>query len=149
VFATLDGSNMVLLIACFVLFFGIAELYPLSQGISLPMPVFMVAGFLLAIASNYHKPAGLPWRSKQSLTAQSSSGDDPPTATATTKAPSPTPPATASQTMASTSRQSSSNPLPPRLKKPGKSPELPHLPQFDTPMRQRSENTFTVRQRDR
>lgn len=50
-------------IVCFVLFFGAAELYQWIQGITLPLPVFAVAGALLAVASNSHlllrKPTSL------------------------------------------------------------------------------------------
>lgn len=53
---------MPLLIVCFVLFFGLAELLPTVDGLTLPTPVIWVGGILLAIASNYHKPAGLPWK---------------------------------------------------------------------------------------
>lgn len=39
-------------IVCSVVFFVAAELYQWLQGITLPMPVFVVAGALLAVASN-------------------------------------------------------------------------------------------------
>lgn len=39
-------------IVCFVLFFAAAELYQWIQGMTLPMPVFVIAGALLAVASN-------------------------------------------------------------------------------------------------
>lgn len=39
-------------IVCFVLFFAAAELYQWLQGITLPLPVFVIAGALLAVASN-------------------------------------------------------------------------------------------------
>ena len=53
---------------CFVVFFGFAQIFQLIDGslwlqdFSLPMPVFILAGVLLAIASNSNKRAGLPWR---------------------------------------------------------------------------------------
>lgn len=37
---------------CFVLFFVLAELYQWLEGVVLPLPVFVGAGALLAIASN-------------------------------------------------------------------------------------------------
>jgi hypothetical protein len=40
---------------CFVLFFGIAEFYQWMQGLTLPLPFFIVLGGLLAIASNADK----------------------------------------------------------------------------------------------
>jgi phosphotransferase system glucose/maltose/N-acetylglucosamine-specific IIC component len=39
-------------IVCLVLFFGIAEFYQWAKGLSLPVPVLIAAGVLLAIASN-------------------------------------------------------------------------------------------------
>jgi hypothetical protein len=56
---------MPLLIVCFVLFFGFAELFPTVDGLTVPTPVLWVGGILLAIASNYTKPAGLPWKTAQ------------------------------------------------------------------------------------
>jgi hypothetical protein len=44
---------------CFVVFFGMAEFYEWAQGMTLSTPVLIVAGVLLAIASNYRKWAGL------------------------------------------------------------------------------------------
>lgn len=40
---------------CFVLFFGVAEFYQWVQGLTLPLPFFIVLGGLLAIASNADK----------------------------------------------------------------------------------------------
>jgi hypothetical protein len=39
-------------VICFVVFFGAAELYQWVRGLTLPLPVFIVLGGLLAIASN-------------------------------------------------------------------------------------------------
>ncbi|MBD3880340.1 hypothetical protein IFO70_01075 [Phormidium tenue FACHB-886] len=39
-------------IICLVLFFGIAEFYQWAKGLSLPMPVLIAAGVLLAVVSN-------------------------------------------------------------------------------------------------
>jgi hypothetical protein len=39
-------------VMCFVVFFGAAELYQWVRGLTLPLPVFVVLGGLLAIASN-------------------------------------------------------------------------------------------------
>jgi hypothetical protein len=39
-------------VICFVVFFGAAEFYQWVQGLTLPLPVFIVLGGLLAIASN-------------------------------------------------------------------------------------------------
>jgi hypothetical protein len=58
---------MPFLIICFVLFFGIAEVYPFVEGFTIPTPAFVIAGIVLAIASNYNKPA-VPWRSLSNST---------------------------------------------------------------------------------
>jgi hypothetical protein len=42
-------------VICFVLFFGAAEFYQWMQGLTLPLPFFIVLGGLLAIASNSDK----------------------------------------------------------------------------------------------
>jgi hypothetical protein len=42
-------------VICFVVFFGAAEFYQWVQGLTLPLPVFIVLGGLLAIASNSDK----------------------------------------------------------------------------------------------
>lgn len=54
---------------CFLLLFGAVELYQwvanlpwLHQNLTLPMPAFLLGGVVLAIASNYNKRAGLPWK---------------------------------------------------------------------------------------
>lgn len=50
---------------CVVTFFGAAELYQWVQGLTLPLPIYGVAGLLLAVASNADR---LPWpQPRQSL----------------------------------------------------------------------------------
>lgn len=44
----------------FVLLFGAAELYQWAQDLTLPMPIFILGGAFLAIASNYDKLRNLP-----------------------------------------------------------------------------------------
>ena len=39
-------------LVCFVVLFGLAELYPWVQGVVLPFPLMLLAGVGLAIASN-------------------------------------------------------------------------------------------------
>jgi hypothetical protein len=48
-------KSMQVWLVCLLLFFGAAELYQWVQSITLPMPVFMIAGALLAVASNLNK----------------------------------------------------------------------------------------------
>lgn len=52
----------------FIVLFGLVELYQWVQhlhfGVDLPLPVFILGGAALAIASNYDKRAGLPFSFK-------------------------------------------------------------------------------------
>jgi len=49
-------------LACFGILFAIAELYEWTKHLTLPLPVYILGGAFLAIASNYNKLADLPWR---------------------------------------------------------------------------------------
>jgi hypothetical protein len=51
-------------VICFVVFFSVAETYQWVRGLTLPLPVFMVLGGLLAIASNSDKWGLLPHSSR-------------------------------------------------------------------------------------
>lgn len=44
----------------FVLLFGAVELYQWASELTLPMPIFVLGGAFLAIASNYDKLRNLP-----------------------------------------------------------------------------------------
>lgn len=46
-------------IASFVVLFALAELFQWLKHFSLPLPVFILGGVFLAIASNYEKITGL------------------------------------------------------------------------------------------
>jgi hypothetical protein len=48
-------------LACFLVLFGAAELLQWMDGLRLPMPIFVLGGAFLAIASNYNKLANLPF----------------------------------------------------------------------------------------
>lgn len=48
-------------LACFLVLFGLSELFQWMKQISLPLPVFILGGAFLAIASNYDKRAGFPF----------------------------------------------------------------------------------------
>ena len=45
--------------ACVVLFFGVAEAYQWVQGLTLPLPLVVVTGLLLAIVSNLDRDTGV------------------------------------------------------------------------------------------
>lgn len=47
--------------ACFFLLFGLSELFQWMKHLSLPLPVFILGGAFLAIASNYDRRAGFPF----------------------------------------------------------------------------------------
>lgn len=49
-------------LTCFAVLFAIAEFYQWVQHLTLPLPVYIVGGAFLAIASNYHKRTRLPWQ---------------------------------------------------------------------------------------
>lgn len=48
-------------ITCFIVLFGTVELLQWIQQFSLPLPVFILGGAFLAIASNYNKLTSLPF----------------------------------------------------------------------------------------
>lgn len=48
-------------ITCFVLLFGVAEVLQWVQQFSLPLPIFILGGAFLAIASNYDKLTNMPF----------------------------------------------------------------------------------------
>lgn len=45
----------------FILLFGAAELFRWAQELSLPLPIFILGGIFLAVASNYDKLKNLPF----------------------------------------------------------------------------------------
>lgn len=57
-------------IVCFVLFFLLSQVFQWAQEITLPLPFFILAGALLAIASNFDRRAGLPFNLVNSPTPE-------------------------------------------------------------------------------
>lgn len=53
-------------LASFLLLFVLAQLFEWMQHLSLPLPMFILGGLCLAIASNYDKRSGWPFRNKAS-----------------------------------------------------------------------------------
>jgi hypothetical protein len=51
-------ENMRVWLACFVLLFALAELFDWLQEFSLPLPIYILGGAFLAVASNYDKIVG-------------------------------------------------------------------------------------------
>lgn len=50
--------------ASFLLLFALAQLFNWMKQLTLPLPVFILSGLLLAIASNYDKRSGWPFRNQ-------------------------------------------------------------------------------------
>ncbi len=48
-------------LACFLVLFGLSELFQWMKHLSLPLPVFILGGAFLAIVSNYDRRAGFPF----------------------------------------------------------------------------------------
>ena len=48
-------------LACFLVLFGLSELFQWMKQLSLPLPVFILGGAFLAIVSNYDRRAGFPF----------------------------------------------------------------------------------------
>lgn len=49
-------------LACFLVLFALAELFQWAKQLSLPLPIYILGGAFLAIASNYSKLNNLPWQ---------------------------------------------------------------------------------------
>lgn len=45
-------------LACFVVLFALAQLFDWVQGLQLPLPIYILGGAFLAVASNYEKLFG-------------------------------------------------------------------------------------------
>ena len=55
------GGNMRVWVASFLLLFGFAEIYQWLEQFTLPLPVYILGGAFLAIASNYDKLSRFPF----------------------------------------------------------------------------------------
>ncbi|MGB3203872.1 MAG: hypothetical protein WBB28_02655, partial [Crinalium sp.] len=55
------GSFMKVWIASFVVLFAIAEFYQWLLHFTLPLPIYILGGAFLAIASNYDRSSGFPF----------------------------------------------------------------------------------------
>ncbi|QXE23405.1 hypothetical protein B6N60_02095 [Richelia sinica FACHB-800] len=51
-------KRMKVWLACFLLLFALAELFDWMQGFSFPLPIYILGGAFLAVASNYEKIVG-------------------------------------------------------------------------------------------
>jgi len=63
-------------LACFVLLFALAELFDWLKEFSLPLPIYILGGAFLAVASNYDKIVGY-YFSDTSITASTASLETP------------------------------------------------------------------------
>lgn len=55
------GSTFQFGLVCFILLFGLSQFFQWAQQFTLPLPIFVLGGAFLAIASNFNKRAGLPF----------------------------------------------------------------------------------------
>lgn len=55
------GSTAQFGVICFLLFFGLSQFFQWAQHLTLPLPIFILGGAFLAIASNFDRRAGLPF----------------------------------------------------------------------------------------
>lgn len=51
-------ERMKVWLACFLVLFALAELFDWLKGFSLPLPIYILGGAFLAVASNYDKIIG-------------------------------------------------------------------------------------------
>lgn len=51
-------KDMRVWLACFLVLFALAELFDWLQGFSFPLPIYILGGAFLAVASNYEKIVG-------------------------------------------------------------------------------------------
>jgi len=51
-------KNMKVWLVCFFVLFALAKLFDWVQGLSLPLPIYILGGAFLAVASNYDKIVG-------------------------------------------------------------------------------------------
>ncbi len=52
------GIDMAVWFACFFLLFAIAEFFDWAKDLNLPLPIYILGGAFLAVASNYNKLMG-------------------------------------------------------------------------------------------
>lgn len=64
-------------VVCLVLFFGAAEFYQWARGMTLPLPILIAAGMLLAIASNTSKLPSLFHSQPTPIEAQKADAQEP------------------------------------------------------------------------
>ena len=61
-------------LACFFILFALAELFDWMQQLRLPMPIYILGGAFLAIASNYNKQFGSFFRNSSAQPTSINSG---------------------------------------------------------------------------
>ncbi|MBW4421365.1 MAG: hypothetical protein KME13_19395 [Myxacorys californica WJT36-NPBG1] len=73
------GSTFQFGIVCFILLFGLSQFFQWAQHLTLPLPIFVLGGAFLAIASNFNKRAGLPFSLLNELSKPSETSVSKPT----------------------------------------------------------------------
>jgi hypothetical protein len=54
-------------LACFLVLFALAELFDWVKDLSLPLPIYILGGAFLAVASNYNRLIGSYWNTETEL----------------------------------------------------------------------------------
>jgi hypothetical protein len=57
-YVDLGDKNMRVWLACFLVLFALAEFFDWLKAFSLPLPIYILGGAFLAVASNYDKIVG-------------------------------------------------------------------------------------------
>ncbi|MCU0550710.1 MAG: hypothetical protein MUC48_15285 [Leptolyngbya sp. Prado105] len=75
------GSTAQFGLVCFVIFFIFSQVFEWASEVKLPLPFFILAGAILAIASNLDRRAGFPFNLLNTITPseESSIPTEPPT----------------------------------------------------------------------
>jgi hypothetical protein len=54
-------------LGCFLVLFAVAELFDWVKDLSLPLPIYILGGAFLAVASNYNRLIGSYWNTETEL----------------------------------------------------------------------------------
>ncbi len=127
-------------IGLFVALFGLAELFQWFRHFALPLPIFILGGAFLAIASNSDKRTGLPFLSDSLANTLSNRLDTPQTPLRPITPPSPT--TVSSPSTPAAAKPPSPSPMPQASKE-------PTLPSFQSDFSRFTRSiSFTIRKSD-
>jgi hypothetical protein len=72
-FLDISGETMRIWLACILVLFAVAELFDWMKQLALPLPIYILGGAFLAVASNYDKIVGSYFDNVTSVTPEISS----------------------------------------------------------------------------